>query len=88
MGTSRIDHLKQDGRFPSHTILGGYTLVYDTSDCEVLCAVCVNDEAQHVEDDPQWEVIAVGVYWEGADMFCAHCNAAIESSYGDPDADE
>jgi len=36
--------------------------------------------------DPQWTVIAAGTYDEGPVIQCDHCNADIESSYGDPDA--
>jgi len=30
----------------------------------------------------------VFIYWEGSDLYCAACNVAIPSEYGDPDAPE
>lgn len=73
---------------------GGYPLYYLTSDCSVLCPDCVNSEIDRVDAemrDPerhnQFQVVAVDVHWEGEPMQCEHCNAEIESAYGDPDAE-
>jgi hypothetical protein len=35
-----------------------------------------------------WRCEGVQIHWEGPPESCAHCNAQIESAYGDPDADE
>ena len=35
--------------------------------------------------DPGWCIEAVDVNWEDDSLICCHCNAEIESAYGDPD---
>lgn len=80
---TRLDTLRrEDGTLPAYTSVGGYTIVYLTADSLVLCAPCANKPVD------EWSNPAVDgdVYWEGPPMECDDCNAAIESSYGDPDA--
>lgn len=80
-----------NGRYATFTSIGGYTLLYLTADNSCLCAACANgdngSEASETHDERQWRLVASDVYWEGPTLQCDHCNADIESSYGDPDAD-
>ena len=69
----------------------GYPCVAFTRDGGCLCATCVESERSSIDDagkDPgtniQWEVICIDVHWEGAPIQCDHCNAEVESAYGDP----
>lgn len=74
--------------FPACTSLGGYTLVYYTQDGAELCAKCMDDydlAENKFGDSSNERVIGVDTYDEGPPLFCANCNAMIESSYGDPD---
>lgn len=67
---------------------GGYGLVYYCEDNGIICPACVNcEDSFKTEDDPQWNVVDVDVYWEGQDMYCDNCNDKIESAYGDPDVE-
>lgn len=58
----------------------------------VLCPACANgengSEACGGNEDAQWDVVEAYVYFEGPPVQCDHCNQKVESSYGDPDADE
>ncbi len=85
-----------DGKFPAFAWPGGYPIFYLTEDCAILCPDCANgqngsdayEERENVDDrDPQWHLVAQDVHWEGADLTCEHCGKAIESAYGDPEAD-
>jgi len=87
----------ESGKFPAYAWPGGYPIFYLCSDGGTLCPECVNVEAIHTgcngterckEDDAQWCVVASDVHWEGAAMICDHCNAEIESAYGEPDNEE
>lgn len=80
----------QPYRFPAFTSVGGYTLVYVADDGEVICADCVNSEANvhFTGHGDGWRIDAVGTYDEGPTEYCGNCNAAIESSYGDPEESE
>lgn len=77
--------------FPSFAFPGGYPILYVTDDAETLCARCVNDLSNPIHftgDKDGWRVDGATIHYEGADEHCAHCNAVIESAYGDPYADE
>ena len=70
---------------------GGYTKLFIMSDCEPLCFACAKSESKGIVEaindgglDKQWTPLGVEVHWEGPDMYCSHCNAAMESEYGDP----
>lgn len=72
---------------------GGYPLMLLMADGESICPDCARREwklvayaTRHSGHDRQWEVIDVYVHWEGPAEQCAHCNALIESAYGDSDA--
>ena len=68
---------------------GGYPLYAILSDGECLCKTCARTEAKHViramraGDGSGWRAIAVDINWEDPDLTCAHCNAPIESAYGE-----
>ncbi len=85
-------HRDSNGKLPAYAWPGGYPIIYSTSDGAWLCPACANGEngsdANEASDDPQWRLIACDVHWEGPDLQCEHCNADIESAYGDPDADD
>jgi hypothetical protein len=78
-----------NGRYASFTSIGGYPLIYFTADNACLCAACANgdngSEASETHEDNQWRLVVTEVYWEGPVMQCDHCDADIESAYGDPE---
>ncbi len=83
--------IKDDsGKFPAFTSMGGYPIIYLTADDSVMCAACANgengSEASLEHEDKQWRLAACDIYWEGPAHECEHCNADIESAYGDPEA--
>ena len=81
--------VKHGAKLPAFAWPGGYPVIYLCEDGEVFCAACVNGQNGsdvRMQDDPQWNVIAADVFYEGVPEHCAHCNAEIESAYGDPDA--
>lgn len=84
-------HKNEQGKFDAFTSLGCYPLFYMTADDGVLCPDCANREngskAAFYHRDKQWRLTHVDIYWEGAPMFCEHCNGEIESAYGDPEAE-
>jgi hypothetical protein len=79
---------KSDGKLWAFTSVGSYPIVYVTADGGHLCPACANgengSEASETHEDKQWRLTMAGVHWEGAPLECAHCNADIESAYGDP----
>ena len=82
--------LKAGQSFPAYAWPGGYPVIYHADDCETICPKCVNKESQIHFDEPNdgWRVIGWDIHWEGPAEHCAHCNAAIESAYGDPEAEQ
>ena len=88
---AKLESLRgEDGRFPSYAWPGGYPIYAITADGDCLCIACANgDNGSEASTDPDapadWRIEAVDVYWEGPVETCGHCNAAIESAYGDPD---
>lgn len=76
-----------------YTGIGGYTLALYTEDGERLCPACVQENLAQIllatrmpgggSEFRQWRVIGIDVHWEGPDDFCAHCNVALPSEYGD-----
>ncbi len=69
----------------------GYPLVYYTTGGDVLCAECVNDNIESVEQDTRerlnygWALSVCDVHYEGEPEICGHCGKAVESAYGVPD---
>ena len=85
-------HRDDDGKLTAFAWPGGYPIVYMMADNGCLCPACANggngSEASETSDEKQWRLVAGEVYWEGAPIQCDHCNADIESAYGEPDAGE
>lgn len=85
-------HRDEDGTLPAYAWPGGYPIVYMCADIACLCPDCANQkngsEACEGHDDKQWRLVDCFIHWEGAAIQCDHCNAGIESAYGDPDSEE
>ena len=67
---------------------GAYTLYAVMDDGEMLCYDCCKENRNEIHENgvnDGWRFITADVYWEGPDMFCAHCNKPLKSEYGDPD---
>ena len=68
---------------------GGYVKHMVCADGACLCYKCAKDNADQITEatatgtDDRWRFIGVGINWEDADLYCAHCNAQIEPEYGD-----
>lgn len=72
---------------PSHAWPGGYPIFYLCEDNGALCPTCANGRDttdEDARDDPQWNVVSSEVHYEGPPIICDHCNAEVESAYGDP----
>ena len=101
--TGMYDLLEKSGAYaykgkltlPRYTSIGCYSLIYLTKDMEVLCSDCATEDyfewlyslntCDGWQHDPP---LYVQTYDEGPDEICVSCNKPIESSYGDPDAEE
>lgn len=75
---------------PTYAWPGTYQLFYVTKDSGALCPACAN---KWLDEPDQWDADQMApqdydVYWEGPTIHCDHCDADIESVYGDPDAEE
>ena len=86
------DELARNEEFPARTWPGFYPIFYVLEDGGVLCPACANGGNGSIasidHDDPQWNIIAADVHYEGAPIVCDHCNAEIESAYGEGDEGE
>lgn len=84
-----IDKLIQDnnGRLPAHAFPGGYPIVYTDGHNETLCADCATNKYHDPGEWEDWKPQSWFVHYEGSSVFCADCNAEIESAYGDPEED-
>ena len=83
-----------NGELITYAWPGGYPVIYLTEDNAVLCPACANgknDSEAYLDidgrgrnglKDPQWEICASDVHWEGEPIQCEHCNGEIESAYG------
>jgi hypothetical protein len=69
---------------------GLYPVYYATSDGGTLCPKCVNTNRGLCADpaDPQWNVTDTDINWESTDLTCEHCNAVIDSAYGESNPTE
>tara|TARA_Y100001951_G_C11192885_1_gene212572 strand:- start:71 stop:457 length:387 start_codon:yes stop_codon:yes gene_type:complete len=86
--------ITSNGELITYAWPGGYPVIYLTEDSGVLCPDCANgknDSEAYLDidgrgrnglKDPQWEICAADVHWEGDPIPCDHCNAEIESAYG------
>lgn len=75
---------------------GGYPMFFIMSDGEALCFDCAKKEARlimsAIRDQSLWQSSGWRVCWteinyEDNDLYCDHCNAKIESAYGDDDGE-
>lgn len=72
----------------------GYTVVLIMNDGEIICRDCAKKnykiilESTRLQLKDGWPAVASDIYYEGPDLYCANCNAVIESSYGDPWAND
>jgi len=72
---------------------GGYPVYVVMADGELLCRDCARSEYKLIADNTlhntqaDWVAAGAEILWEGTDNYCAHCNCALESAYGEPDAD-
>ncbi len=79
------------GKLQSFSFPGGYPIVYYAKDMGDICPKCANGENgaefqnSEYQDDAQWILIDCDIFYEGPIRFCEHCNALIESAYGDPE---
>ena len=86
---SLADIRLDDGTLPIVAWPGCYPMLYIADDGETICPACAN--STDFTTDPQadadgFRIDGAMVHWEGPTALCAHCNAEIESAYGDPDA--
>ena len=85
-------HRDDDGKLPAYAWPGGYQILYYMADGECLCPACANGEngslASETADERNWRIVGQDIFYEGAAEVCTHCNAIIESAYGNPEAEE
>jgi len=68
---------------------GGYRKALITADGGCLCDKCVKQEWRLIcaesfeQTNCGFRIAGVDVNWENPDLYCDHCNARIESAYGD-----
>jgi hypothetical protein len=71
---------------------GGYPMIAVMDDGEVLCHKCCSSPEVYRStrdgDRDGWTLVSIECHMEGPAHWCSHCNAEIESAYGDPDAEE
>lgn len=86
------DRIEHNGKLPAWAWPGGYPILYLTEDNSVLCPQCANGENGSVafthpsdgsNEDKQWHIVAADINYEDDSCYCEHCNARIESAYGD-----
>lgn len=74
----------------AYTDLGGYPLVLVMADGDCLCSNCTRENYRLISQATRaclrdgWKAEGVQVHWEGELEICAHCDAEIESAYGEP----
>lgn len=83
-----LDEIRDsDGKLPAYAWPGGYPLLYLAKDNGVLCPKCANAYTPDRDNEDQLKPVAYYIHYEGPGEQCEHCNALVESAYGDPDAD-
>jgi hypothetical protein len=73
------------GNLPAYAWPGGYPVVYMAKDNGILCPKCANDYRPERDSQEQLEPVAYFIHYEGPAEQCEHCNALIESAYGNPE---
>ncbi len=93
MKNATVEQVKSFIRHP-YVWPGGYPLILVMNDGECLCVDCARSSFRAIVDSTKhgtrdgWAAAGVQVYWEGPVIYCANCNASIESAYGDPQEGE
>ena len=73
---------------------GGYTKILVMHDAEILCADCAKENFRQIVSSTKsgardgWQAEGVSLHQEGPELYCAHCNKAIPSDYGDPEEED
>ncbi len=68
---------------------GGYPLYFITKDGAALSFKAAKAERRNIisairdNDDSGWNVIAIDINWEDAELTCDHSGERIESAYAD-----
>jgi hypothetical protein len=68
---------------------GGYPLYFITQDGAAICFDCAKKNARQIFADIRakyntgWQVVALDINYEDADLDCDNCNKHIESAYCD-----
>ena len=86
----KVQALKRGAEtYPAYTFPGCYPIFYLCDDGGVLCATCMNEEHERIEESSNnsvkdgWNVVASDVNYEDPQMFCDNCNKRIESAYAE-----
>ena len=88
MRDQRIEQVKRAIR-ELYAWPGGYPVYTVMSDGALLCAKCAKSEFRQIVRDTKlgfycWSAAGAEVLWESeAPQYCAHCNAHLESAYGE-----
>ena len=88
-----LQQVRQFARAPFSSI-GGYPKVLIMSDGATVCSTCARENYRLIShstrhhDGDGWQAAGVQLHEEGAPLYCDQCNAATESAYGDPYAEE
>ena len=68
---------------------GGYPMALLMDDGAAVCMDCARKEYKQIAHSNRhnirdgWKPEAAFINWEDQDCYCAHCNAQIESAYGE-----
>lgn len=80
-----IEEIRNDkGELPAYAWPGGYPMVYMAKDNGILCPKCANAYKAEKDNEEQLKPVGYFIHYEGTPEQCEHCNAFIESAYGDP----
>lgn len=88
--TQKARELADDVRKNPYCWPGGYPKFAVTDDGGCLCKKCCWTERKQIrEADPGdgWEVQAVTINWEDANLLCDHCGERIESAYAEDEVE-
>ena len=71
---------------------GGYPTYFLCDDGEGLCHACAIENRRRViesvatRSNDDWRAVALDINYEDPSLYCAHCNARIESAYAEDEA--
>ena len=77
----------EDHKFSAYAWPGGYPIFHICDDGGDLCPACANEHGHTDAPNDGFRIVESAVNWEDEHLHCDHCNARIESAYGD-DEDE